>query len=121
MRWDLRRPEKRFTDRFILVAGHTNPLVYAALAALSDVLRIKFKVSSDENYLIRNEAKRALYPEDLITLRNRDGLPGHAEMIDKTLFFMFNTGPSGHGSPASAGAGRAIEKIRDENSLITYI
>ncbi len=25
MRWDPRRPEKRFGDRFVLVAGHTAP------------------------------------------------------------------------------------------------
>jgi len=29
MRWDIRNPEKAFGDRFVLVAGHTAPLVYA--------------------------------------------------------------------------------------------
>ena len=31
MRWDIRHPEKRFGDRFVLVAGHCAPLVYATL------------------------------------------------------------------------------------------
>jgi len=29
MRWDIRHPEKRYGDRFVLAGGHTNPLVYA--------------------------------------------------------------------------------------------
>ena len=40
-------------------------------------------------------------------MRQNKGLPGHAEMEGKTLFFKFNTGPSGHGSPAAAGAALA--------------
>src|ERR1043165_1375685 len=36
MRWDARQPGKRFGDRFVLVAGHTNPLIYATLAVLND-------------------------------------------------------------------------------------
>ncbi len=112
MRWDIRHPEKRFADRFILIAGHTNPLVYAALAALNDAMRFKYHKTGDERYLIHKDETRALYPEHLITLRNRDGLPGHAEMIDRTLFFKFNTGPSGHGSPAAAGAAAALKLAR---------
>jgi len=42
-------------------------------------------------------------------LRNNGGLPGHAEMEGKTLFFKFNTGPSGHGSPAAAGEALALQ------------
>jgi len=34
MKWDIRNPGKRFSDRFILSAGHTNPVVYATLAVL---------------------------------------------------------------------------------------
>jgi transketolase len=109
MKWDIRRPEKRFADRFILVAGHTNPLVYAVMAVLSDALRIKYEKTGNEKYSIPKAEARALYPEDLVTLRNRDGLPGHAEMIDKTLIFKFNTGPSGHGSPVSAGEALALK------------
>jgi len=36
-------------------------------------------------------------------------LPGHAEMEGKTLFFKFNTGPSGHGSPVAAGEALALK------------
>ena len=42
MRWDIRDPTKRFSDRFVLVAGHDNPMVYATLAVLNESLRIKF-------------------------------------------------------------------------------
>ena len=34
MRWDIRHPEKRFGDRFILVAGHTVPVIYSMLAVV---------------------------------------------------------------------------------------
>jgi transketolase len=47
--------------------------------------------------------------EDLLTLRRNGGLPGHAEMEGKTLFFKFNTGPSGHGSPVAAGEALALK------------
>ena len=47
--------------------------------------------------------------EDLLTLRQNGGLPGHAEMEGKTLFFKANTGPSGHGSPFAAGASLALK------------
>ena len=42
MRWDIRHPEKRFADRFVLAAGHTVPLVYCTLAVLNEALRIKY-------------------------------------------------------------------------------
>ncbi len=109
MRYDIRNPEKRFADRFILVGGHTIPLVYATLAVLNEALRKKFKQTGDKKYLIFNEAERALYWEDLLTLRHNKGLPGHAEMAGKTLFLKFNTGPSGHGSPAAAGEAMALK------------
>jgi len=40
MRWDIRHPEKRFGDRFILVAGHCAPLVYAMLSTFNEALRV---------------------------------------------------------------------------------
>ena len=40
--------------------------------------------------------------------RRRGGLSGHAEMQGKTLFLKFNTGPSGHGSPAVTGIALAL-------------
>jgi len=101
MRWDIRHPEKRFGDRFILSAGHTNPLVYATLAVLSEAMRIKYEQTGDEKYALT--PKHTVFAEDLLTLRRRGGLPGHAEMAGKTLFLKFNTGPSGHGVPAAAG------------------
>ncbi|HEX9970848.1 MAG TPA: transketolase, partial [bacterium] len=109
MRYDIRNPEKRFADRFILVGGHTVPLAYATLAVLNEALRKKFQQTGDKKYLITNEAERALYWEDLLTLRHNKGLPGHAEMAGKSLFLKFNTGPSGHGSPAAAGEAMALK------------
>ena len=103
MRWDLRDPTKRFADRFVLVAGHDNPMVYATLAVLNEALRLKFEQTKDPKYQVRNAEEFQLVWEDLLTLRKNKGLPGHAEMEGKTLFFKFNTGPSGHGSPAAAG------------------
>ena len=41
MRWDIRHPEKRFADRFILVGGHTIPLIYCTLAVFNEALRLK--------------------------------------------------------------------------------
>ena len=91
MRWDIRHPEKRFADRFVLVAGHTIPLVYAALAVFNEALRRKFEATGDTRYQISGET---VFWEDLLTLRHNGGLPGHAEMSGKTLFIKFNTGRS---------------------------
>ncbi|RLC82730.1 MAG: transketolase [Chloroflexi bacterium] len=110
MRWDIRHPEKRFGDRFILGAGHTIPLVYCALAVLNEALRIKHRQTGDERYAIPNAKERVLYWEDLLDFRRRGGLSGHAEMEGKTLFLKFNTGPSGHGSPAATGAALALKR-----------
>jgi transketolase len=109
MRWDIREPGKRFADRFVLVAGHANPAVYGALAVLNEALRIKYEQTKDSRYLVNGGAERQLVWEDLLTLRRNGGLPGHAEMEGKTLFFKFNTGPSGHGSPAAAGEALALK------------
>ncbi len=110
MRWDIRHPEKRFGDRFILGAGHTIPLLYCTLAALNEAMRLKFEQTGDERYAIPNPEERALYWEDLLRFRRRGGLSGHAEMEGKTLFLKFNTGPSGHGSPAAVGAALALKR-----------
>ena len=48
MKWDIRNPGATFADRFTLVAGHTNPVVYATLAVLNESLRIKYKQT--QNY-----------------------------------------------------------------------
>ncbi len=110
MRWDLRQPEKRFADRFILSAGHTVPLVYCTLAVLNEALRVKHQQTKDERYLIHRAHERALYWEDLLDFRRRGGLSGHAEVVDKSLLLKFNTGPSGHGSPAAAGQALALKR-----------
>lgn len=109
MRWDVRDPRKRFADRFILSAGHTNPLVYAALAVFNETLRRKYHETGDEKYSQLMDEKFVLYWEDLLTLRRHGGLPGHAEMEGKTLFFKANTGPSGHGFPIAAGQAFALK------------
>ena len=110
MRWDIRHPEKRYGDRFILSAGHTIPLVYCTLAVFNEALRIKYQQTGDERYAVPNAEKRALVWQDLLKFRRRGGLSGHAEMEGKTLFLKFNTGPSGHGSPASAGEALALKR-----------
>jgi transketolase len=109
MRWDIRDPSKSFADRLVLVAGHTVPLVYAMLAVYNEALRLKYEQTNDPQYLVKDFENRALVWEDLLTLRRRDGLPGHAEMAGKTLLLKFNTGPSGHGSPPSAGMALAYK------------
>ncbi|MFT7670773.1 MAG: transketolase [Planctomycetota bacterium] len=109
MRWDVRRPELPFADRFVLVAGHANPAVYGMLAVYNEALRIRYEQTGDERYLVPNANDRQLTWEDLLTLRHRGGLPGHAEMEGKTLFFKFNTGPSGHGAPAALGEAMALK------------
>ena len=109
MRWDIREPGKRFSDRFILVAGHCNPVVYATLAVLNESLRLRYKMTKDKRFLPDNGSEFQLTWEDLLKLRQNGGLPGHAEMQGKTLFFKANTGPSGHGSPFAAGAALALK------------
>ena len=110
MRYDIRHPEKRFGDKFVLGAGHTIPLVYCALAILDEALRVKHQQTGDKRYRINNEKERALYWEDLLGFRRRGGLSGHAESEGKSLFLKTNTGPSGHGSPAAAGIALALKR-----------
>jgi len=110
MRWDIRHPEKRFADRFILGAGHTIPMVYCTLAVFNEALRIKYQQTGDQRYANHQPEDRILYWEDLLAFRRRGGLSGHAEMEGKTLFLKFNTGPSGHGSPAAAGEALALKR-----------
>jgi transketolase len=109
MRWDIRHPEKRFSDRFILGAGHTIPMIYCTLTVLNEALRVKYAQTGDDKYKFPHSDDRVLFWEDLLIFRRRGGLSGHAEMEGKTLFLKFNTGPSGHGSPAAAGAALALK------------
>ena len=77
MRWDIRDAGKVFSDRYVLVAGHTNPVVYATLAVLNEALRIKYKETKSKQYKHLKGDEFQLVWEDLITLRNNKGLPGH--------------------------------------------
>jgi transketolase len=108
MRSDLRQPEKRFGDRFILVAGHTIPLLYAVLAVLNEALLRAGRQGGGARFRFA-APERVLTFQDLLTLRHRGGLPGHAEMAGKTLILKANTGPSGHGSPVAAGQALALK------------
>ncbi len=108
MRWDIRRPWRPFGDRLVLSAGHTVPLVYASLAVLNETLRARHEWTGDPRFDFPEGGRYALTWEDLLTLRHRGGLPGHAEMAGKTLLLKFNTGPSGHGMPAAAGEALAL-------------
>ncbi len=109
MRWDIRHPEKRFGDRFILVAGHTVPLVYGTLSVFNEALRVMHEKTGDDKYLVGGGPDRMLTWEDILGFRNVGGLPGHAEMAEKNLFVKFNTGPSGHGAPVCAGEAIALK------------
>jgi transketolase len=109
MRFDVRRPELAFGDRFVLVAGHCCPVVYALLAVYNEALRLRYRETRDRRYLVPNAEERALHWDELLWLRHNGHLPGHAEMEGKTLFFKFNTGPSGHGAPAALGEAMALK------------
>jgi transketolase len=109
MRWDLRRPEHPFGDRFVLVAGHCCPVVYAMLAVYNEALRLRHERTRERRFLVPKAEQRALFWEELLWLRHNGHLPGHAEMEGKTLFFKFNTGPSGHGAPAALGEAMALK------------
>ena len=108
MRWDIRNPQKRFGDKFVLSAGHTVPGIYALLAVLNEAMIRKYKETGDEKYRLP-PADRVLSWPDLLTLRNKGGLPGHAEMAGKTNLFKANTGPSGHGMPVAVGEALALK------------
>ncbi len=121
MRWDIRHPEKRFGDRFILVGGHTIPLVYCTLAILNEAMRVKYQQTGDSCYFVPKPEERMLTWEDLLKFRRHGGLSGHAEMQGKTLFLKFNTGPSGHGSPAAAGEALALKRAGAEGVKVFAI
>ena len=109
MRWDVLRPWRTFSDRFVLSAGHTVPLVYAILATLNEAMRARHALDGDDRFAFPDDGRWALTWEDLLTFRHRGGLPGHAEMAGKTLLFKANTGPSGHGMPVAAGEALALK------------
>ena len=109
MRWDIRRPWRRFNDRFVLSAGHTVPLVYSTMAVLNECLRRRHARDGEERFSFVGGGKYNVVWEDLLKLRRNKGLAGHAEMEGKTLFLKWNTGPSGHGMPSAAGEAVALK------------
>ncbi|HKK71141.1 MAG TPA: transketolase, partial [Candidatus Krumholzibacteria bacterium] len=121
MRWDIRRPELPFGDRFVLVAGHCAPLVYGTLPVYNEALRYLLEQTGDEKYAVPRAEERQLVWEDLLAFRRRGGLAGHAEMEGKTLFFKANTGPSGHGAPPAAGIAMALKRAgMEEVNVFAY-
>ncbi len=108
MRFDLIRPWRTYGDRFVLSAGHTVPLVYATLATLNEIAKERAS-AGEARFAFPDGGRWALTYPDLVNLRRRGGLPGHAEMEGKTLFLKFNTGPSGHGMPPAAGEALALK------------
>src|ERR1044071_4250196 len=110
MRWDIRHPEKRFGDKYVLVAGHCVPMIYSMLAVYNTALNAKYEKTRDPRYLVPHAEHRQLVWKDLLGFRRRGGLAGHAEMEGKTLFLKFNTGPSGPGSPPAAGEAIALKR-----------
>ncbi len=109
MRWDIRHPEKGLQDRFVLIAGHCTPVVYAMLAIYNEALIRMHKKTGDAKYAVPHAPERQLVWQDLLRLRRNKGLPGHAEAEGKTLIFRANTGPSGHGGPPSVGMAMAMK------------
>jgi len=109
MRWDLAQPQRRFGDRFVLVAGHCNPLVYATLAVFNEAMARRYEQTGNPRYGTPLGPDYTLGADDLLSLRQHGGLPGHAEMEGKTLFFKANTGPSGHGAPVACGQALALK------------
>jgi transketolase len=85
-------------------------LIYCTLAVLNEALRAKYEQTGDVRYAMPRET--TLYWQDLVGFRRRGGLAGHAEMTGKTQFLKFNTGPSGHGSPAAAGVALALKRAK---------
>ena len=92
--------------------GTRVPLIYATLAVLNEALRARAERDPDRAFAFPDDGRWALTWEDLLKLRRRGGLPGHAEMEGKTLFLKFNTGPSGHGMPPAAGEAVALKLRR---------
>ncbi|MAE76101.1 MAG: transketolase [Planctomycetes bacterium] len=109
MRWDVRDPTKALADRFVLVAGHTTPLLYGALAVVNQAMALRHEWTGDARFAVKGGPERILMPPDLLTFRSHGGLAGHAEFEGKSLLVKFNTGPSGHGAPAAVGEALALK------------
>ncbi|MFQ6093293.1 MAG: transketolase, partial [bacterium] len=106
MRYDIRRPKQSLSDRFVLAAGHTVPAVYALLSILYEALRLKHMQTGDDRFTF--DERLAIMPDDLLMFRRQGSkLDGHA--VTTTGMISYNTGPSGHGFPASLGIAVAAD------------
>jgi hypothetical protein len=115
MRWDVRRPEKALSDRFVLVAGHTIPLVYASLACVNHAMQLRYKWTGDERFKLYGGEDRILSPVDLLTLRNNGGLPGHAEFegqdaVHQVQHRAFRPRCAGRGGPGAGSQARGLRR-----------
>jgi transketolase len=72
MRWDPLRPWRPFQDRLVLAAGHTVPLVYAALAVLNEALRERHRRTADPRFELPDGGRWALTWADLLSFRRRN-------------------------------------------------
>jgi len=98
MRWDIRHPEKRFGDRFVLVSGHTIPLIYTTPALFNEPLRIKYLQTEDPRYAMPKARGRALVSEDLLRFRHLGRPSGHAEMVARRSFLTSSSIPALRGT-----------------------
>jgi len=117
--FDFIHPENPLSDRFILSAGHTVPLIYASLTIIGEAFKKRFEETKDERFFI--DPSKIVLLEDLLKFRHRNGLSGHAEFSGKTLFLKFNTGPAGHGLPASVGEAFALKRAGLSNIKVWAI
>ncbi len=75
MRWDVRDPVRPLADRFVLVAGHCIPLVYACLSVVNHAMQLRYEWTKDERFKLKGGEDRILSPLDLLKLRRNGGLP----------------------------------------------
>ena len=93
--FDARRPKRAGRDRVVWSAGHCSPLAHALGAVVYETLRRKGVT------LTGDDAKAALYPEDLARFRKWNGPSGHVEST--SALADTSTGSSGHGFSAALG------------------
>ena len=94
MAFDATNPKNSGRDRMIWSAGHCTPGIYSINSLIYEVVR-RAGLELSEN------AKHAVYPEQLIRFRHSDGPQGHAESYYPLVDF--STGPSGHGLSSAGG------------------
>ena len=58
MRWDIRQPEKAFGDRYVLVAGHCCPVIFAMLAVYNEAMRLRYEKTGDARFQVPKADER---------------------------------------------------------------